>query len=384
MSIARRLYSGNPGFDLRRTWGKALIISVVVVAICVASLAIRGLELGIDFEGGGVWEVPSADLSVEGTRDALRPIDHHDARIQELTSAAGARTIRVQAGVDAVDDSDEIVGALAEAAGTSPDQVSINTVGPTWGDEITGAAERALIYFFIAIAVYLSIRLEWRMAAGALVAVVHDIAVTVGVYSLFQFTVTPATVIAFLTILGYSLYDTVVVFDKVKESTHLVGTSTKMTYTDMTNYATNEVFMRSVNTTITSLLPIVSILLVGSLLLGATTLQEFGIALAIGLAVGAYSSLFVAIPALTWLKEREPQFAEISRKLGGNRSTPVEATEVAGMASAGRKAARDDAKASRQSRTSSAPDRSGPAAPTPRVTPALTHPPRPRKKGKRR
>lgn len=384
MSIAQRLYSGNPGFDFRRAWGKALIVSVVLVAICVASLAIRGLELGIDFEGGGVWEVPSADLSVEETRDALRPIDRHDARIQELTSAAGSRTIRVQAGVDAVDDSDEIVEALAAAAGTSPDQVSINTVGPTWGDEITGAAERALIYFFIAIAAYLSIRLEWRMAAGALVAVVHDIAVTVGVYSLFQFTVTPATVIAFLTILGYSLYDTVVVFDKVKESTHLVGTSTKMTYTDMANYATNEVVMRSVNTTITSLLPIVSILLVGSLLLGATTLQEFGIALAVGLAVGAYSSLFVAVPALTWLKERESQFAEISRKLGGSRSTPVEATEVAGMASAGRKAARDDAKAARQSRTSSSPDRAGPAAPTPRVTPTLTHPPRPRKKGKRR
>ena len=379
--LLRRLYSGNPGLDFRKMWGKALIISLVVVGLCLSSLFVRGLNLGIDFEGGGVWEVPSDELSIEATRDALRPLGHHDARIQVVTGAGVPRQIRVQADVAAVDDSTEIVHALADAADTSTAEVSINTVGPTWGDEITGAAQRALVFFFIAIAAYISIRLEWRMAVGALVAVTHDIIVTVGLYSLFQFTVTPATVIAFLTILGYSLYDTVVVFDKVKDAEHLVGTSTKMTYTDMANYATNEVFMRSVNTTITSLLPIVSILLVGSLALGATTLQEFGIALAIGLTVGAYSSLFVAVPVLTWLKEREPAIAEISYKLGGNRTAPVKATEVAGMASAGRKQAREEAKARREQSPTPAPAAS---APTPRVTPTLTHPPRPRKKGKRR
>lgn len=379
--LLRRLYSGNPGLDFRKVWGKAMIISLVVVGLCLSSLFIRNLNLGIDFEGGGVWEVPTDELSIEATRDALRPLGHHDARIQVVTGTGVPRQIRVQADVDAVEDSTEIVHALADAADTSTAEVSINTVGPTWGDEITGAAQRALVFFFIAIAAYISIRLEWRMAVGALVAVTHDIIVTVGLYSLFQFTVTPATVIAFLTILGYSLYDTVVVFDKVKDSEHLVGTSTKMTYTDMANYATNEVFMRSVNTTITSLLPIVSILLVGSLALGATTLQEFGIALAIGLTVGAYSSLFVAVPVLTWLKEREPAIAEVSRKLGGNRTAPVEATEVAGMASAGRKQAREEAKVRREQSPAPAPAAS---APTPRVTPTLTHPPRPRKKGKRR
>ena len=382
MTLRQRLYSGNPGLDFRRLWARVLITSAIVVVLCLGSLVLRGLNLGIDFVGGGVWEIPSEELSVEATRDALRPLGHDDARIQEVTGATGtARTIRVEAGVEAVDDSTAIVGALAEATGASTAEVSINTVGPRWGDEITGAAQRALLFFFAAIAVYLSVRLEWRMAIAALVAVVHDIAVTVGVYSLLQFTVTPGTVIAFLTILGYSLYDTVVVFDKVKESEHLVGTSTKMTYTDMANYSTNEVFMRSVNTTITSLLPIVSILLLGSLALGATTLQEFGIALAIGLLVGAYSSLFVAVPVLTWLKEREPEMAEISRKLGGSRATPVDATEVAGMASAGRRQAREEAKARRERTGTTAP---AATAPTPRVTPTLTHPPRPRKKGKRR
>lgn len=383
MSLRQRLYSGNPGLDFRRAWGRALVVSAVLVAVCLGSLAVRGLNLGIDFVGGGVWEVASEDLSVEATRDALRPLGHDDARIQEVTAATGTgRTVRVEADVEAVEDSRQIVDALAEAAGVPDGEVSINTVGPRWGDEITGAAQRALLFFFAAIAVYLSVRLEWRMAIAALVAVVHDIAVTVGIYSLLQFTVTPGTVIAFLTILGYSLYDTVVVFDKVKESEHLVGTSTKMTYTDMANYATNEVFMRSVNTTITSLLPIISILLIGSLALGATTLQEFGIALAIGLVVGAYSSIFVAMPVLAWLKEREPEIAEVSRKLGGNRAQPVEAAEVATMASVGRRQVRDEAKARRQREGSSAPPPA--AAPTPRITPTRTHPPRPRKKGKRR
>jgi preprotein translocase subunit SecF len=384
VNLRRRLYSGNPGFDFRALWGKALVISGVVVLLCVASLAIRNLNLGIDFRGGGVWEVPTTDLSVEGARDALRPLGRDDARIQVVTSGTGTRSIRVQAGVDAVDDSNAIVAALAGAAGTPEAEVSINTVGPTWGDEITGAAQRALVFFFVAIAAYISLRLEWRMAVAALVAVVHDIVVTVGLYSVFQFSVTPATVIAFLTILGYSLYDTVVVFDKVKESEHLVGTSNKMTYTDMANYATNEVFMRSVNTSITSLLPILSILFVGAFALGATTLQEFGIALAIGLVVGAYSSLFVAMPVLNWLKEREPEMAEISSKLGGARADAVLASEVATMAASNRH--RDEARERDRERARSGTSAPRPVAPapTPRATPTMSHPPRPRKKGKRR
>ena len=383
MSIRQRLYSGNPGFDLRGLWRKALIVSGLVVLACVASLAIRGLNLGIDFEGGGVWEVPSADLSVEATRDALRPLGHDDARIQVVTSGTDTRSIRVQAGVDAVDDSAEIVAALADAAEVGVGEVSINTVGPTWGDEITGAAQRALVFFFIAIAAYISLRLEWRMAVAALVAVVHDIIVTVGLYSVFQFSVTPATVIAFLTILGYSLYDTVVVFDKVKESEYLVGTTTKMTYTDMANYATNEVFMRSVNTSVTSLLPILSMLFVGSIALGATTLQEFAIALAIGLLVGAYSSLFVAMPVLNWLKEREPEMTEVRRKLGGARSGVVLASEVATLAAPGRRSGEAREREKATTKTGSSAPRPVVAAPTPRVTPTMTHPPRPRKKGKK-
>jgi preprotein translocase subunit SecF len=377
VSLARRLYSGNPGFDFRPGWRRAIAGSVVLVVLCVGSLGVRGLNLGIDFEGGGVWEVPSADLSVEATRDVLRPLGHDGARIQTATSAGGERSVRVQAGVEAVEDSDAIVAALAEAAGVEIGDVTINTVGPTWGDEISDSAVRALVYFFLAIAAYLSLRLEWRMAVAALVAVVHDIIVTVGLYSIFQFEVTPATVIAFLTILGYSLYDTVVVFDKVKESEYLVGTSTRMTVTDVANYATNEVLMRSVNATVTSILPVLAILVVGALIMGATTLQEFGVALAIGLFVGAYSSLFVAVPSLIWLKERQPENAEVRTKLGGPREDVVLSSEVAGLARGGER---------RERRTIRTGERSGPVgpAPSPKSMPTVTHPPRPRKKGRKR
>ena len=366
MSLASRLYSGNPGFDFRRAWGRALVVSLVLVAICAVSLLTRGLNLGIEFEGGGVWEVPSADLSVAQARDALRPSGNDGARIQIVTTASGSRLVRVQAGVEAVDESEVIARALAEAAGVPVAEVSINTVGPSWGDEITRQAQRALVFFFIAIAAYISIRLEWKMALAALVAVAHDIIISVGVYSLFQFTVTPATVIAFLTILGYSLYDTVVVFDKLRESSNLAGTANRFTYTDMANHATNEVFMRSVNTTLTSLLPVVSMLVVGSWILGATTLEEFAIALIVGLLVGAYSSVFVAVPVVVFMKEREPANIELRKRIearGG--SAPVGTMPTRGT-TAGPAAPRTAA---------------APAAPAPATT---THPPRPRKKGRRR
>ncbi|MGY6502319.1 MAG: protein translocase subunit SecF [Acidimicrobiales bacterium] len=376
MSLRRRLYSGNPGLDFRSAWTRSLVISLVLVVLCGGSLLVRGLNLGIDFVGGGVWEVPSEDLSIEATRDALRPSGNDDARIQVVTSGTGIRSIRIQAGNEAVDDADTILAALAEVAGIPASEVSSSVIGPSWGDEITREAQRALVFFFIAIALYITIRLDWKMAIAALVAVTHDIIISVGIYSLFQFTVTPATVIAFLTILGYSLYDTVVVFDKVRESAYMVSTTNKLTYTDMANYATNEVFMRSVNTSITSVLPIAAILVVGSGIMGATTLQEFGIALLVGMLVGAYSSIFVAVPALVWLKERQPDNAEIRTKLGGHRQAVVTSTDVLAMAPAPKRPRAEERDAARVT---------SPAAKLEsRVMPTVSHPPRPRKKGKRR
>jgi preprotein translocase subunit SecF len=185
--------------------------------------------------------------------------------------------------------------------------VSVSTVGPTFGDQVRNNAVKALIVFFALIAIYLSIRFEIKMAAAAIVAVVHDIIVTVGVYAVTGFEVTPATVVAFLTILGFSLYDTVVVFDKVKENVSTLGTVRGDSYSTMVNRSMNQVLMRSISTSFVAVLPVASLLFVGAGLFGALALRDFALALFVGLLTGAYSSIFVATPLLAWWKEREPR-----------------------------------------------------------------------------
>jgi preprotein translocase subunit SecF len=209
----------------------------------------------------------------------------------------------------------------------------VSDVGPSWGKEITAKAQRALIVFLVLISAYIWFRFEFKMAAATMAALVHDILITVGVYSIFGLEVTPPTVIAVLTILGYSIYDGIVVFDKVDENTKVMAASGKMTYTDMVNVSLNQVLMRTLNTSLTALLPILSLLVIGSFVLGATTLQEFAIALLVGLGAGAYSSIFIASPLLAILKEREPRFTAVRERLargGGGVGGPL----VPGMATA--------------------------------------------------
>jgi preprotein translocase subunit SecF len=227
---------------------------------------------------------------------------------------------------------------LARLARTNATAVSVNDVGPSWGKDVTNKARTSLIVFFVIITAYISFRFEWKMAVAALAAVVHDILVTVGVYSISRFEVTPATVVAFLTILGYSLYDTIVVFDRVQENARGLSTQRRMTYTDTVNLSMNQVLMRSLNTSLVAILPILSVLLVGAGVLGATTLKDFGLALLVGLITGAYSSIFIAAPLLALLKEREPQYANIRQRVqskgGSNILTPAAAAAIAGGGSA--------------------------------------------------
>ena len=213
MSLLSTLYRGEQRFDFPSLWRRALIGSGVLVLLSVGSFFVQGLNLGIEFEGGTSWEVLAPDASVSDARDALADTGAAAAKIQTV----GGDSIRVRADIEDPEGVAEVTAALAELAGAQPGDVSITTVGPSWGDEITTKARNALIWFFIIVAGYIAVRLEWKMAVGALVAVAHDIVVSVGVYSVFQFEVTPATVIAFLTIMGYSLYDTIVVYDKVRE-----------------------------------------------------------------------------------------------------------------------------------------------------------------------
>jgi preprotein translocase subunit SecF len=372
MSAIGRLNRGETSIDFRPLWRRGVVLSVILVIVSILSLFTRGLNLGIDFEGGVSWEVKAPGVTVDQTRDALTPVGLAQAKIQVV----GGDTVRVQGANESPDKIEEVRADLAELAGAPVADVSVSEVGPSWGDEITRAAIRALIVFVLAVFSWLSLRLEWKMAAGAIVAVLNDIVISVGVYSVFQFEVTPPTVIAFLTILGYSIYDTVVVFDKVQENQARVGLSQRMTYTEMANLSTNQVLLRSINTTVVALLPVLSMLVVGSWILGAVTLQEFSVALAVGMLVGAYSSIFVATPTVLYLKEREPKNRLLRERLEASRSAADTVAAADDAPTDGRGGATQGALVPTVRPT-------GTAAAV-RATPTGAIPPRPRKKGKKR
>ena len=308
------LYHENTSFDfLHRRWRWALI-SGLLILVSVAGFVLRdGLNLGLDFTGGTAWQITATSgksPSAGDVRTVLVGVGVKDAKVVVL----GDRGIRVEASTLGRAGETAVTDALAKYAGVKSPAVSVSQVGPSWGDKVSREAVIALLLFFVAIAAYLSLRFEFKMAAAAIVAVVHDIVITVGVYAVTGLEVTPATVIAFLTILGFSLYDTVVVFDKIKENTPQLSTVRGLTYTDMANTSLNQVLMRSLNTSFVALLPVGSLLVVGAWLQGAVALEEFGLALFVGLIIGAYSSLFVATPILAWWKEREPRYRTLSER----------------------------------------------------------------------
>jgi preprotein translocase subunit SecF len=322
MSAFGRIYRGDTDVDFPKLWKYFLTVSAVLVAISLGSLLTRGLRLSIDFRGGAVWEVPSKTMS---TKDAVEVLTKYDkeggAKVQTAVDADGRRIVRVQAEKSKnVKENEAIAQALAEKAGLKVEQVGTNSVGPSWGASITRDAAKALVVFLIVIALYISWQLEWRMAVSALAAVVHDVIVTVGVYSIFQFEVTPATVISFLTILGYSLYDTIVVYDRVQENTERYDRTGQYTYTAIMRRSLNQVLMRSLNTTLVALLPVISILLIGGVAFAQPVMKDFSLALFVGLLTGAYSSLAIASPLVVFLKEREPKYRRVrdrARDRGG-------------------------------------------------------------------
>jgi preprotein translocase subunit SecF len=379
-----RLYHGETDIDFL---GRAKVCALVSALVIVAGLGLmvtRGLNLGIDFEGGTSWTVPG-DVAVDEAREVMSTFDVPDAEIQVLGGAEGEQ-LRVQAepGVD----TEAVRVALAELADVDPDQVQVTDVSPSWGSQITEKALRALALFLVAITIYISLRFEWRMALATLVALVHDILFTLAVYSLTGFEVTPATVVAILTILGYSIYDGIVVFDRVDENARLLASSGATTYSTMVNNSLNQVLMRTLNTSITALLPVASLLIVGSFVLGAATLQEFALALLIGLAASAYSSPLIASPVLAWLKEREPRYASLRNRLEG-RTAPLVATGGAtAPASSIPKGSIPKGSiptgAERETADATNGTRRHRPAPKPSTPTTSTITPRPRKKGRRR
>ena len=329
MSLWRNLYRGETEFDFVRHRRRFFVISAIAVGISLLSLLVRGLDGSVDFTGGAIVEAPNVSAeNVAGYRAGLSEIGQDGARVQLRTEPDGSETVIVQTEPLQVEERNELVGTVAQVAGVDPNDTSIESVGPTFGTEITRRAIEALVIFLVVVTLFITWRFEWKMAVGALTALFHDLAITAGIYSIIGFEVTPSTVIAILTILGYSLYDTVVVFDKITENVHDLGT--RHTFTEISNLSMNQVLMRSLNTSLTSLLPIGSLLFVGSYLLGAATLREFALALFIGIAAGTYSSIFVATPLLTEWKEREPQWQRMQRRVARRSGeTVLTAAEVA-------------------------------------------------------
>lgn len=311
MSPMRRLLRGETNIGFVRDSNRWFLTSGILVAVSLLALAIFGLNFGIDFRGGVAAQAPNpAGADVAGVRAALAEVGISEATIQLIDEG---EAIRVQTGVLEPEVEVEFIQALASVAGTEASDVSVDAVGPTFGSLVARQALIALGVFLAVVALYMTIRLEFKMAMVGLVALIHDLIITVGVYAISGFEVSPATVVAILTILGYSLYDTVVVFDKVDE---FVQQMEKTTYGHIVERAMNAVLARSLATSLTSLLPVGSILLVGSFVLGAPTLREFALALFIGMAAGTYSSVFLAGPLLARWKEGEEEWQEAQRRYG--------------------------------------------------------------------
>ena len=314
------LHSGRRSFDFvgrRRVW---YAIAGVAVLISLLSLGIRGLNEGIQFKGGSQFTV--SNVANPNTETAEAAVDSVvPGSPPPLVSVVGGDSVQVQTGQLTVQQVTGVKEALAQAYHVPDTEVSSTFIGPSWGADVTHKAIVSLIVFLVLVALVITLYFRtWTMAVAALIALLHDLILTAGIYSLIGLEVTPESVIGFLTILGYSLYDTVVVFDKVRENTEHITATTKRTYGEAANHAVNQTLVRSINTSVVALLPVGAILFIGAFLLGAGTLKDISLALFVGIAAGTYSSIFIATPLLVQLRMREPEMkAQAQRVLRRRR-----------------------------------------------------------------
>jgi preprotein translocase subunit SecF len=339
-SFFSRLYTGTGAFDVvgRRKLWYAMFGTLVLV--CVLSIVFRGFNLGIDFTGGTQIQFPAAGAGAPATVDDVRKVyeqsvGQEPAAVQTVGQGADASVLIRSEPLDA----SQIV-ALKQALfeefkplgkdGTpSASSISISDVSGTWGGQITRQALIALAVFLVLVTIFLAFYFERAMAVAALVALVHDVVVTMGVYSLVGFEVTPATAIGLLTILGFSLYDTVVVFDKVKENTRGLLGLTRRTYAEAANLALNQTLMRSINTSLIAVLPVLGLMIVGVGLLGVGTLADLALVQIVGILAGAASSILLATPILVDLKQRDPRIREQARRVASRRARAATTTATA-------------------------------------------------------
>ncbi|MFG2719923.1 protein translocase subunit SecF [Streptomyces sp. NPDC048416] len=315
-TLGARLYRGEVGYDFvgkRKIWYG---ISILITITAIVGLAVRGLTMGIEFEGGAVFTTPKTTASASQAESAAKAASGHEAIVQKL----GNDTLRITIGGIDTAKSDQIKTELAKDLKLRANDINADLVGPSWGETIANKAWTGLIVFMILVVIYLAIAFEWRMALAALVALIHDLTITVGIYALVGFEVTPGTVIGLLTILGYSLYDTVVVFDGLKEGQKGITKQTRLTYSEMANKSLNGTLVRSINTTVVALLPVAGLLFIGGGVLGAGMLNDISLSLFVGLAAGAYSSIFIATPLVADLKETMPEMKALKKRVLAKRA----------------------------------------------------------------
>ncbi|WP_030745450.1 protein translocase subunit SecF [Streptomyces griseus] len=315
--LGARLHRGEVGYDFignRKIWYG---LSILITITAIVALAVRGLNMGIEFQGGAVFTTPKTDVSVSQATEYAEEASGHDAIVQQL----GNGSLRIQVGGLDTEQSDKVRTELAKDLNVAEDKIAAELVGPSWGEQIANKAWTGLGVFMILVVIYLAIAFEWRMAVAALVALIHDLTITVGIYSLVGFEVTVGTVIGLLTILGYSLYDTVVVFDSLKEQTKDITKQTRFTYSELANRSINGTLVRSINTTVVALLPVAGLLFIGGGVLGAGMLNDISLSLFVGLAAGAYSSIFIATPLVADLKEREPAIKALKKRVLAKRAS---------------------------------------------------------------
>jgi preprotein translocase subunit SecF len=299
-----QLHSGEKTYAIVAHRKRFFAVSIVLVTLAVLVLVFKGLNPGIEFEGGTEYTLSS--LSDRDTAIAVEVVTSQFPGEEPRVTPLGDDQLRVQLGTLEQVQVQPLGEDLAEAYGIPVTEVSSSFIGPTWGQDVANKAIQGLVVFLILVTIVLTLYFRaWRMAAAGLVALLHDLVFTVGIYALSGFEVTPASVIGFLTILGYSLYDTVVVFDKVKENTDGVFAQHRYTYDELANLAVNQTLVRSINTSVVALLPVSAILFIGAFLLQAGTLKDISLALFIGMAVGTYSSIFVATPLEVALRDNE-------------------------------------------------------------------------------
>lgn len=324
-SLGGRLYRGEVSVDFvgrRRQW---YLVSLALLLLSLGALFFQGLKLGIEFKGGTVFTVSSQSATSSNARELMGSFNFVSGLIvQEV----GTDKVRIQTEALSPDELNQIQDGLAARYSIAVESIDVQAIGPSWGEEITRKGVTGLSAFLIIVLLYLALAFEPKMAIAALVALLHDIFITVGIYALVGFEVSPATLIGFLTILAYSLYDTVVVFDKVRENTKNITQVARLTYSQAANLAVNQTLIRSINTSVIAVLPVASLLFVGAGLLGAGTLKDIALVLFVGLIIGTFSSIFIATPILAALREREPAMQALSKRVNSRGSSESEAPAV--------------------------------------------------------